>query len=68
MAKEPGIRVHCPRIERLRVLDEHLSCPYCFGHREDVASGERSRFCDFDRARDPVVFGFPENTSRLRDG
>jgi hypothetical protein len=63
-----GIRVHCPRIERLRVVAEHIACPYCHGRACDVEAGDRRRFCDYDRARDPLVFGFPENISRFRDG
>jgi len=63
-----GARIHCPRVERPRTVLEHLSCLYCFGSARDVESGERRRFCDFDRAVDPIVFGFPDRLSRFRAG
>ena len=60
------IRVTCRRQSTERTLDEHLSCPYCFGTAEDIKSREHARFCDSDPKLDPVVFGFPENFRRYR--
>lgn len=58
--------VHCPRIDRPLSVEEHLACPYCFGGEKDVREGERECFCDFDKSKDPVNFGFPEDTGRYR--
>lgn len=60
-------RVPCVRcLDRSLAIEEHLACPYCFGGAADVASMQRSRFCDFDAKRDPVVFGFPATHGRHR--
>ncbi len=61
-------RIHCPRIEQLRVVQDHLACPYCHGRAADVASADHGRFCDYDPLADPVVYGFPSRCSRLRTG
>jgi hypothetical protein len=56
----PTLRVECRRLEQARPsVDQHLTCPYCFGARADVESGDHRRFCDFEPGRDPVSFGFP---------
>ncbi len=61
-------KVQCPRIDRARTVDEHEDCPYCFGSPEDVAAGRRAKFCDFDPEKDPLVFGFPQDSSHLTKG
>jgi hypothetical protein len=66
LASEP--KVPCPRLDRARAVEEHVDCPYCFGSPEDVASGRRERFCDFEPGRDPVVFGFPEGSGHISKG
>ncbi len=66
MSLEPS--VPCPRLGRKRTTSEHADCPYCFGTQADVATGQRAKFCDFDPARDPVTFGFPDGLSRHRAG
>jgi len=60
--------VHCRRIDRMRELEEHLTCPYCRGRKAAVAHGEHSRFCDYDPEVDPISFGFPERGSRFWKG
>jgi hypothetical protein len=60
--------VYCKRLHQLRDVREHLACPYCFGAASDVLSGDRGRFCDFDAALDPVVFGFPRAYGRMSRG
>lgn len=57
-------RVQCRRVDQARTVEEHRSCPYCFGRAADVASGERPRFCDYQPGADPVTFGFPPGSSR----
>jgi hypothetical protein len=58
--------VHCPRVERPLSVEEHLACPYCYGGEQEVREGGRECFCDFDKAKDPVHFGFPEDQGRYR--
>jgi hypothetical protein len=62
------ILVKCERTDTEYDVNEHLRCPYCFGKDVDVKSEDRSRFCDFDPDRDPINFGFPENSTRLNRG
>ena len=62
---EPAARATpCPRIHAPRAVAEHLDCSYCYGRAAAVATGDRKRFCDYDPAHDPVVFGFPHGASR----
>ena len=61
--------VHCRRLGVDRSVDDHLSCPYCFGRRAElVTEGQLTRFCDFSPTEDPVCFGFPDDTSRNQRG
>ena len=53
--------VWCRRIERPLPIGEHEACSYCFGKVEDVETGDHARFCDFQKGRDPVNFGFPQH-------
>lgn len=58
-------KVFCVRNRLMKDAGEHLGCPYCFGKkRQTVEDGERKDFCDFDPDKDPVSFGFPEDTTR----
>ncbi|MFO1053883.1 MAG: hypothetical protein U1F36_16825 [Planctomycetota bacterium] len=57
-------RVWCHRLERLLPKDEHARCPYCYGTDSQIASGRHPDFCDFEKERDPIVFGFPPDSSR----
>jgi len=57
-------QLRCRRLDRLVDLEEHESCPYCFGQREDMASGRYETFCDWQPGRDPVRFGFPPDVRR----
>jgi len=61
-------QVLCRRTGQELPIDEHQLCPYCFGRAQDVANGQYTRFCDFVPGRDPVHFGFPEGTTREREG
>jgi len=62
-------RVLCVRDQTEKSAEEHLGCPYCFGKScEVVVRGRLADFCDFDPAKDPVSFGFPEKASRNSRG
>lgn len=63
-----GDLVTCCRLGTSRTVAEHLSCPYCFGAAGEVASGDRSRFCDFDPDHDATIFGFPQGVGHLARG
>ena len=56
--------LRCRRVDRLVDLAEHEACPYCFGHRQELASGRYETFCDWQPDRDPVHFGFPPEAQR----
>ncbi len=56
--------VFCRRVERHLPVQEHLDCPYCYGKRSKVESAEHGRFCDFEKGKDPIHFGFPEDFGR----
>ncbi len=58
----------CPRLGRRRADPDHHACLYCFGGFDEIATGRRARFCDFQPGVDPILFGFPVGTSRDRDG
>ena len=59
--------IHCTRHDRDKPVADLLSCPYCRTRRPTVvAAGDRQVFCDYDAARDPIVFGFPDGSSRYR--
>ena len=45
-------------------MSTRKSCPYCFGQRQDMASGRYETFCDWQPGRDPVRFGFPPDVRR----
>ncbi len=61
-------KVRCRRTGRDRPVREHLICPYCFGEKEEVASADHDRFCDFEQGKDPMSFGFPEDAGRWKTG
>ncbi len=63
---EPQAMVPCRRLEAIRSVKAHLACPYCFGTGREVAAGDAARFCDYDAAQDPIVFGFPEDRGHYR--
>jgi hypothetical protein len=57
--------VFCLRNHSSKEAGEHMACPYCFGKkRELIEDGERKDFCDYDPDKDPVTFGFPDDSSR----
>jgi hypothetical protein len=60
--------VQCHRTGREFDLAEHQKCPYCYGQREDIASGDHEKFCDYKPGVDPVSFGFPGDSSRNQRG
>jgi hypothetical protein len=60
--------VRCHRLERKLPVDEHYQCAYCLGSKEAIQTGDHKEFCDFDKEKDPVHFGFPEDTSRHERG
>jgi hypothetical protein len=57
-------QLRCRRLARLVDLEEHESCPYCFGHRKELLTGRYETFCDWQPGRDPIQFGFPPGTRR----
>ena len=63
-----SVDVYCLRLDQPRSPEEHLACAYCHGGADGVATGDRKRFCDFQRGQDPVDFGFPEGSTRDREG
>jgi hypothetical protein len=59
----------CRRTGRMYTVAEHVVCPYCSGEAETIErGGDYSEFCEFDAKSDPVNFGFPDDTSRVRSG
>lgn len=58
--------VHCPRLGRHRLVAEHLACPYCFGKKAEVRTGDRGEFCDFKPGEDPVSYGDPSGLRRYQ--
>ena len=58
--------VHCRRTGQDLPVQKHLTCPYCYGKTEEVASTEHGRFCDFQKGIDPVSFGFPKGAGRWK--
>ena len=70
MAEEQGPRkVYCIRNRLMKGADEHVSCPYCFGKKQEtIENGERTDFCDYNPDKDPISFGFPEDSGRNASG
>lgn len=62
------IKLRCRRVDRMVDLVEHERCPYCFGHRQELASGRYETFCDWHPERDPLNFGFPDDSAREQLG
>ncbi len=60
--------VRCRRTGQEFDTTTHTRCPYCYGSKDDVATGDHSKFCDFKPGEDPVCFGFPGTSSRERRG
>ncbi|MFO1012022.1 MAG: hypothetical protein U1F29_18335 [Planctomycetota bacterium] len=58
----------CKRTGQRLPLAEHEACPYCFGKKDEVATGLHSHFCGYQPERDPVHFGFPGGTARDLEG
>lgn len=62
-------RVFCLRNHIMKESIEHSKCPYCYGKEHELIElGERKHFCDYNPDKDPVSFGFPEDTSRNSRG
>ena len=57
-------RVHCRRLDRPLTVEEHKTCLYCHGTRNDITCSEYAVFCDYEPGKDPVDFGFPEGFGR----
>jgi hypothetical protein len=66
MSEQQGApKVYCVRNRLMKEAGEHISCPYCFGKKKElVENGERSEFCDYNPDKDPISYGFPEDTNR----
>lgn len=63
-----GTEVHCRRTGEKYSATEHEKCPYCFGNKAEIAPGEHQQFCGYDEKKDPIHFGFPDDTQRQRSG
>lgn len=61
-------QVFCRRLQHELSVSEHARCPYCFGREQEIAEGEHRAFCDFDPKKDPINFGFPDDSSRHLQG
>ncbi|NQU48082.1 MAG: hypothetical protein HQ519_05500 [Planctomycetes bacterium] len=61
-------QIHCRRLDRDRSVEKHTECPYCLGTKEEIQTGDHKKFCDFHEGKDPIHFGFPEDTSRHERG
>ncbi len=57
--------VHCQRLDYRLSVEEHHRRPYCFGARDEIATGKQGIFYDYKRGLDPVHFGFPEDGGHL---
>lgn len=66
-ADAPAEELWCPRLQRPLPVEEHARCSYCFGSVTEIRSGKHARFCDFDPARDPIHFGFPDSGGWVRE-
>ncbi|MBK8979920.1 MAG: hypothetical protein IPM29_28820 [Planctomycetes bacterium] len=66
-AQPPESRVFCRRTQRELPVHDHQDCPYCHG-KEQVHTGVHTKFCGYDPEKDPVSFGFPEDSERLQRG
>lgn len=67
----PGARLkmlRCRRTNKDYSFEDHLRCPYCFGNEKDLETRDHGEFCDYDPSRDPVHFGFPEDSDRHTRG
>lgn len=68
-ASQPRVlAVHCPRLDCQLTVEEHARCLYCHGDIDDVRSGKREIFCNYDPEKDPVSFGFPRASQRQLRG
>jgi hypothetical protein len=73
-SQEQGGRVclktlRCRRTGQMYRVEQHVECPYCSGDEETVRrGGSYKNFCEFRPGEDPVDFGFPPDTDRLRHG
>ncbi|MCC6669888.1 MAG: hypothetical protein IT458_02420 [Planctomycetes bacterium] len=65
---KPAARIYCRRVQRDLPVQEHGACPYCFGARQQIRTGEHGEFCDYHPDKDPVNFGFPPDSSRNLSG
>ena len=63
----PG-EVFCPRTGSHFDVPTHRRCPYCQGGVADILTGRHREFCDYRPERDPVRFGFSEDSVRLLSG
>ena len=60
--------LRCRRTGEQVDLDEHASCPYCFGRMPVIERGDHRGFCDYRPEVDPIHFGFPPDAARHRSG
>lgn len=63
----PESRVFCRRVQRELPVHEHQGCPYCHAEQQ-VDTAVHAKFCNFDPEQDPVSFGFPDDSDRMRRG
>ena len=58
--------VFCHRLGRDLPIKQHGECPYCFGEKGEIATGEHDEFCDFRKGVDPVSYGLRDDDARHR--
>ena len=62
-------KLRCRRTGQLFAVSEHVVCPYCYGEEKTIEQGgEYKDFCEFKPGEDPINFGFPPDSSRMRHG
>ncbi|MCB9881398.1 MAG: hypothetical protein H6834_06375 [Planctomycetes bacterium] len=68
MKKPQDAKVYCRRLKEMKPLAEHTECMYCFGKLGQVDGSHYDHFCDYDPDKDPIHFGFPQDSSRDLSG
>ena len=62
-------KLKCRRTGQMFTVAEHVECPYCSGDEATIESGKPyDEFCEFQRDKDPINFGFPPDSTRNRKG
>ena len=60
--------LRCRRTGQMLTPAEHHACPYCFGKEDEIGKGGYETFCDYEKGKDPISFGFPPDDVRRLHG